>query len=681
MVQLESVILGIEYRRIAVVGAGDMGHGIAQVFAMGGLEVRLTDKFPEALTRARDRVGSSLERLVARGRLAQKDAESTLSRLSFVEDLGKAVDGVDLVVEAIPEDPELKKSIFKELDRITGSEVVFASNTSNIRISDLASATARAERFLGMHFFNPPVSMKLVEVIPGSRTSQEVLDSVVELCRKIGKSPVRVLRDSPGFIVNRINAADVLLFSLIIDKGLASPAEVDAYAKSQGLPMGPYELLDFVGVDIAYDSLKYFAKEVSPDYARFQKLKEMVEGGRVGKKSGAGFYEWRDGRAVIPESKPTSALSMMDLFAIEINEAVKLIEEGVSTPSDIDTAVMLGMNRPFGPVSVAKSFTSSELRSKLEELANRFDCKVFSPTKSITEGRLREAIEGRLVTIPAKQEEAGPKTVATAATAQQQLKPVSEVVVVERRGRGVAVVKLNRPPLNLLNADVLKGLEAAVANLSSDPDTRIVLITGEGKNFSAGADFGQFVASTQDFAEFSRRGQRIFRQITEMPKLTIAVMKGHVLGGGLELALSCDLRVASGDCSIGFPEVTRGLVPGWSGTQRLVRLVGTSRASQIILTGGRTGAKDALSAGLVHTVVENGDVDSFAVDYAAEIASKVAPVAVTLAKRLLNKAAEVPSDVGLEMEALAMGVLFGTEDLKEGIAAFMQKRNPQFKGK
>jgi enoyl-CoA hydratase/3-hydroxyacyl-CoA dehydrogenase len=662
-----------EFHKVAVIGAGDMGHGIAAVFALGGLEVNLTDKFTEALNRARERIRASVERLVSRGKISQQDAASALSRINYVEDIGLAVKDADLVLEAVPENPELKKSVFKSVDSIAKKNAVFASNTSNIRITELASSTGRPELFLGMHFFNPPLSMKLVELVPGERTDAEVLDSASELCRKIGKTPIRVLKDSPGFIVNRINAADVLFFSLILDKGIASPAEVDAYAKMQGLPMGPYELLDFVGLDIAYDSLRYFSEAVSSEYARFDRIKQMVESGKLGKKSGEGFYQWKDGRAVIPEAKPTEAVSMMDLFAIEINEAVKLIEEGVSTPPDIDTAVILGMNRPFGPISVAKSFTSGELKSKLEELSGKFGCQVFAPAKSISEGRLREAVEGRLA----------PKT--NGSQIRPSVSPISDsnekLVTLEKKQNGVAVVSINRPPLNLINGDVLDGLEEAVMELSSDQEVKVVVITGAGKNLSAGADLGQYITSSQDFVEFSRRGQRVFRRITEMPKLTICVLKGYVLGGGFELALSCDLRIASKECTMGFPEVTRGLIPGWSGTQRLAKLIGVSRATQLILTGGRIGAEEAMKIGLVHTIVESGDIDSATADYASEIASKVAPVAVSLAKRLLDKGSEVPSDIGLEMEALAMGILFGTEDLKEGISAFMQKRSPKFKGR
>ena len=171
------------------------------------------------------------------------------------------------------------------------------------------------------------------------------------------------------------------------------------------------------------------------------------------------------------------------------------------------------------------------------------------------------------------------------------------------------------------------------------------------------------------------------RRFSELPKMTVAVLKGYALGGGLELALSCDLRLATEDVEMGFPELTRGLVPAWTGSQRLPKLIGLSRATSMILTGERVNGKRAYEMGLVNRVIPPGDPDEYAVMFATELASTKAPVAVMLAKRLLSKGVEAPADAGAEMEAMAAGVLFGTEDLKEGISAFLGKRKAEFKGK
>ena len=650
-----------------------MGHGIAELFAMNGYEVALMDKFPEALEKAKGKIAQSLEKFVERGKLTKAQSEAAYSRIAFEGDMAKAVSRADLVLEAVPEIPELKKSVLKEAAQAAPSGAILASNTSNIRISELAEGTPGPERVVGMHFFNPPVVMKLVEVVPGAKTDPAVLDAVASVCAKLGRTPIKVLKDSPGFIVDRINAAETLFFCMVLDKGIATPEEVDSYAKGQGLPMGPYELLDFVGVDIAGASLSYFSKALSPEYGKGLTFARMVEANRLGKKTGKGFYDWSTGKASIPKTPPTDKVSVLDIFSIEINEAIKLIEEGVARPEDIEKGVCLGMGRPFGPISVAKGLSNSEVKSKLEELAARFDCKIFAPAKSILEGKMLEVIESKP---SARAEPAG----------QPGAKPEKErgatgPIFVEKLGGRVARVVINRPKQNTLNAEVLDGLDRILTELWNDNEVAVVVLTGTGSVFSAGADLSQFFNSSAAFVEFSRRGERIFKRISEFPKLMVAVVKGYALGGGLELAMSCDLRLATEDAKLGLPEVTLGLVPGWSGTQKMAKLIGLSRASALVLTGERISGKQAYELGLVNRLVPAGDPDEYALQYCRELASALAPVAVMLAKRLLNKGTEVPSDVGLEMEALSYGVLFGTEDLKEGISAFLGKRKPEYKGK
>ena len=650
-----------------------MGHGIAELFAMNGYEVTLMDKFPEVLESAKGRIARSLERFVERGKLTKPQSDLVYSRITFEGDMPKAVSGADLVVEAVPEIPELKKSVLKEAGQSAPGGAILASNTSNIRISELAEETPGPERVVGMHFFNPPVVMRLVELVPGSKTDIAILDVLASVCAKLGRTPIRVLKDSPGFIVDRINAAETLFFCLVLDRGIATPEEVDSYARSQGLPMGPYELLDFVGVDIAQASLSYFSKTLSPEYGKGLTFARMVDAKRLGKKTGKGFYDWSTGKAVIPKAPPTDKISVLDIFSVEINEAVKLIEEGVARPEDIEKGVSLGMGRPFGPITVAKGLSNAEVRSKLEELAVRFECKVFAPAKSILEGKMLEVIESRQ---GAKAEPAGPL-----GGKPEKEGGAAGPIFVEKLGGRVARVVINRPKQNTLNAEVLDGLDRILTELWNDNEVAVVVLTGAGGVFSAGADLSQFFNSSSAFVEFSRKGERIFRRIADFPKLTVAVVKGYALGGGLELAMSCDLRFATEDAKLGLPEVTLGLLPGWSGTQKMAKLIGLSRASALVLTGDRISGKQAYEIGLVNRLVSAGDPDDYAIQYGRELASSIAPVAVMLAKRLLNKGTEVPSDVGLEMEALSYGVLFGTEDLKEGISAFLAKRKPEYKGK
>jgi len=667
----------MEIRKVAVVGAGDMGHGIAELFAVSGYDVKLTDKFPEMLDRAKVLIAGDLGKLVERGRLTKEASAAATGRITYLPEIAKAVSEADLVVEAVPESLELKQAVFRDLGANAPSKAILASNTSNIRISDLAGATKGPERVVGMHFFNPPMRIRLVEVIPGIKTDPSVTDQIVEVCGKLGRTAVRVAKDSPGFIVNRINAADTLFFCLVLDRGIATPAEVDTFARSQGLPMGPYELIDFVGVDIAADSLAYFSLVLSPEYGKGTTFARMIKEGKLGKKAGKGFYDWSTGRASIPKAEGTDKISIMDIFAIEINESVKLIEEGVASPEDIEQGVVLGMNRPFGPIAVAKDLSNSELKAKLEELAEKFDCKVFAPARSIVEGKMRDAIEGRL-----GQVQAGAVTAAPIAPKAEVSTPKAGAPIrLEKLPGGVAKIVLSRPRLNLINGEVLDGLDTIITQLWEDADVRIVVVSGEGSVFSAGLELTQYVPNSVAMTEFARKGERVMKRLTDLPKLTIAVLKGYALGGGLELALSCDVRLATEDVELRFPELNRGLVPAWSGSQRLPRLIGLSRASSMILTSESVSGKKAYEIGLVNRLVASESPDEQGIAFATELASTQAPVAVALAKRLLNRGAEVPADVGLEMEALAAGVLFGTEDLKEGMSAFLGKRKPEFKGK
>jgi enoyl-CoA hydratase/3-hydroxyacyl-CoA dehydrogenase len=656
----------MEIKKVAIIGSGEMGHGIAEVFAINGYSVSLEDISKEMLEKALNEIRDSLDKLSKKGSI-KESVDDVLSRIKTYTDLEPAVKDADLVIEAVPEIEDLKKKIFSDLERFTRSDTILTSNTSNIRITDIAKPLKNRERVAGLHFFNPPVLMKLVEVIKGEETSDEIINALYDLVKKIGKIPVKVMKDSPGFIVNRINAPDMLLFCLLIEHNVATPEEIDAFAKMQGMPMGPYELIDYVGIDVVYHSMEYYAKTLNPDYKKCKVYDDLYNKKYLGKKTGKGFYDWTAGRPHIDTKKATDKVSLMDIFAVEINEAVKLIEEGVATPEDIETGVKYGLNRAFGPISVAKSLTNAEVKAKLEELAKKFNCTVFEPAESIKNGKMREAIEGRLKKKEEKKEEK--------ASSSEQL----NTVIVEKFPFRVARITLNRPKHNTINNELLEDLEKAIRMLWDDNEISVVVVTGQGTTFSAGADLSQYFASSFQFLEFARKGERIFRLLSEMPKLTIAVMKGYALGGGFELALACDLRVGTEDVQVGFPEVTIGLVPAWGGSQKLARVVGLGRAMELIMTGQRIQGKDAYSIGLINRLVK--DPDNEAIEFAKKIAETSAPISMALAKRLLNKGVEVPMDVGLEMESFAAGVLFSTEDLKEGISSFLQKKKPEFKGR
>ena len=658
----------LEIKNATVIGAGIMGHGIAEVLALSGLNVVVNDVSQDFLDRARQNVQSSLTRMKESGKINESVMIDTLARLSFSTDIKNSVAKADIIVEAVPEVLDIKKSVIKEVESSCSPDAIIASNTSNFRITELQEGSVRPKRIVGMHFFNPPVVLKLVEVVKGEKTDNQTFEAVYDLSRKIGKTPIRVVKDSPGFVVNRINAPESLFFCLLLDRKIDSPASIDIFARSQGLPMGPYELMDYVGIDTVVHSLEYYAKELSPEYGKCMIFRQMMEQNKLGRKTGHGFYTWESGKAQIPSGEPSSKVELMDVLAIELNEAVKLIEEGVASPEDIETGVRLGMNRPFGPISVAQGLTNAEIKKKLEDLSARFESTVFAPARSIAEGKLKEVISGKT---GAGQEEkpAAPKT-----------EVHDEPVFMVKKDK-VAIVYLNNGRLNLLNAAVLDGLEKTLHEIRDDREVNVVVVTGKGTVFSAGAELSQFFSGGIDFMQASRHGQSIFRLLSEMNKITIAEIKGYALGGGFELSLACDIRVSSPDAKIGFPELQRGLVPGWGGTQRLAKLVGASRASYLILTAERITGKEAFDMGIVTRTFGADTIDDDVLKFAHDLSRKVAPGAAFLAKLLVYKGSETSLDDGLTMEAISMGLVYGTEDLKEGISSFLQKREPEFKGR
>ena len=377
-----------DIQKIAVIGAGDMGHGIAEVALLAGYRVSLRDIKEEFVERGVDRLKQSLDKLLDKRKVSKELYDRINNELLHTTvDLKEAVKDSGLIIEAIPEDLELKKELFKDMDGLCPADVILATNTSTMSITEISTATKRPEKVIGLHFFNPVVLMKLVEVIKGDHTSQETMDLAYQFCLRIGKVPVRVEKDVPGFIVNRIQAPSGALFGAIVDHGIAEPEEIDALFRKLGKPMGPFELLDFTGLDVSYNARNYFAQAISPDLAPFALMKAKVEAGEYGKKTGKGFYDWSKGRPQIDLSRATNKVDPKDILAVQINEATKLIEWGVATAEDIDKAIVNGTGNKKGPMEEAQQFEPADLVARLERLSRVFKKKIFEPTRMIREGR------------------------------------------------------------------------------------------------------------------------------------------------------------------------------------------------------------------------------------------------------------------------------------------------------
>ena len=283
----------MEIRRIAVVGSGTMGSGIAQLGAASGYEVSLIDVSEALAEKGRAAIERRLGRAVERGQMTADEAKAALGRIRPVVGTESAA-GADFAIEAVVEDLDVKKETFKALDRVVAPEAVLATNTSSMSITEIAAATGRPDRVVGMHFFNPAPVMKLVEVIHGYATSDETVATAMAVARRMGRTPIEVRKDSPGFIVNRILIPLIIEACKVVEEGLATPEDVDT-AITLGLnhPMGPFTLLDFTGVDVNQYVMDYFFSEFKQaQYATPRLIRELVRAGRLGRKVGHGAYDY-----------------------------------------------------------------------------------------------------------------------------------------------------------------------------------------------------------------------------------------------------------------------------------------------------------------------------------------------------------------------------------------------------
>lgn len=374
-------------KNITVIGAGDMGHGIAEVALLAGFPVALYDINDAAVGKGAQRIMESVEKLAEKGKVpGEAVGQIRKSLLKTTTDLGQAAEKADLVVEAIPEVMKLKKETFEKLDKIAPKEAIFASNTSTMSITEIASVTERRERFCGLHFFNPAVLMKLVEVIRADETSDETIQTMLALGKKLGKIPVYVRRDTPGFIANRVNQAPTVLIQAMLEKGEFEPEALDAFMRSIGSPMGPCELADYVGIDIVVHVSNYFAEMLHSDYSAAPHVEKMMRDGNLGKKTGRGYFDWSSGRPEIDMSKATRRFNPLLPIIVQINEATKLVEQGVCSVADVDLALINSTGNPVGPMSVGRQISRWDLADQLSGLAKRYDKVIFEPTQKVLDG-------------------------------------------------------------------------------------------------------------------------------------------------------------------------------------------------------------------------------------------------------------------------------------------------------
>jgi 3-hydroxybutyryl-CoA dehydrogenase len=376
----------VSVSRVGVVGAGTMGRGIAQIAALGGYETVLYDPLPGVAESSAEELRKALDKGAARGRWSEKDAAAAAERVQPAEAVEQMA-GAELAIEAAPERLELKREIFSRLAGVLGPETTLASNTSSLRVGEIAEGVPHPERVVGMHFFNPPPLMKLVEIVATERSSEQALAAATEVGERMGRTPIRA-KDSPGFVANRLARPFSLESLRILGDGVADAATIDRIVRlGGGFRMGPFELLDLIGLDVNLEIARsFFAQGGEPERWRPSPIQEqLVAEGRLGCKSGRGYHDYGEGTGREPDpdlgvEAPTldpAQLAQIDpaaeevltrLFAQIANEAAFALEEQIASPEDMDTAMKLGFNWPLGPLGFAKLIGPDRATEVLEQL-------------------------------------------------------------------------------------------------------------------------------------------------------------------------------------------------------------------------------------------------------------------------------------------------------------------------
>lgn len=662
---------------IGVVGAGNMGSGIAQKLAQEGLNVTLLDTKDEYVERGLGIINKMLNQGLERKVFTQKQVDETLSRLkgtSSYEDLKD----MDLIIEAIFEDKTIKGDLFEKLDTICNSETIFATNTSSFYVGELAARTKRQDKFIGLHYFFHPAKNRLLEVIPHEGTSKDTLDKAVLIGKLHAKTTI-IIRDSPGFAVNRFFVPFLTSSVRAVEDGLADIPTVEYAAKEAfSIGMGPFELMNVTGIPIAAHSSHTLGEEISPFYATPKLLTEQTNSGQL----------W-DFKGDVDYSKVQKVKEF--LYGAALGVASQLVDEGVASLEDTDRGAKIGLKWQFGPF----------------ELINQIGVnKVYEYVKSVNEKYPDFAISNIL------KEHA------------QSNKPfVINFVDLNVKGE-IAYITINRPEaMNALNETVVGQLEDKFNIAEADSNVKTVVIDAAGKSFIAGADIKFFADNIKNNTidknvTFTAKGHELFRRFETSEKKTIAIVDGLSLGGGSELALSCQAIIATPTGSFGFPETGIAIYPGLGGMIRTQRHIGKELAKYFVFTGKKITAQEAYELGIVSKlvgptqietaikeIVAEGKVDKYAdrqipesfaeikklfsdenivnlisnkavngvdlvlIEKMQKIISKKAPLAIKVSNELIDEQSKLSIDNAIKLELGRLVEIFSTQDAAKALSA------------
>jgi enoyl-CoA hydratase / 3-hydroxyacyl-CoA dehydrogenase len=662
--------------KAAVVGAGTMGGEIAQAIASADIPVVLKDieqKFVDTgLEKARDVTKGQLDRLVSKEKLTQEQAdarfEEVIGLITGTTDYD-AFGDVDFVIEAAPERMEIKQSVFGELDAVTPGRAILASNTSSLSITEMGDSTLRPDKVLGFHFFYPASVMPLVEIVEGEETSEESVQAAINFAQAIRKQPI-TCAEVPGFVVNRIlNSAVGEVWRAQEEQGLSIKRIDEAVTAANVAPMGPFVLGDMLGLDTILHVAEHLNEAYGDSFYVHQGMKKLVEEGKLGAKTGGeGFY--KDGEPQLAGDAEPDGEALAELMSLKaLVEACLLLEEGVGTAREIDLGMMAGAGMDprrgiFPPFMGADLKGLDEIYAKLERAENDHGDRFAAPRllkRLVAQGRLGQKSGQGFYAYP--QPADGDQT---------------KTVKLEIRDE-VAIAWLANPPMNAISPQVIKDLRTVWDRVLETEGVGAMLICSSiPVVFSAGADIKAFTSMDEAGGrELIDGGHALLREFGHSRVSTVAVVNSIAFGGGCELAMACDFRIAADSAIFGQPEIKLGIIPGFGGTQRLPRLVGPGKALELNLIGDAITAPEALEQGLATRVVPDHELFETAFSWGRKLAGQ-APLAVEAVKR----AADDPDlDEGISQEKAGFAEAFQTEDAREGIAAFLGKRSPKWQGK
>ena len=678
--------------KIGIVGAGNMGCGIAQKIAQEKCGVVLADVNDEVLAGSLGNIRRTLQQGVKRKIMSENEAEEIIGRVKPTADLNELAD-CQLIIEAVIEDMEVKKDLFRKLNGICLPETVFATNTSTLSVSEMAADSGRADRFVGLHFFYHAAMNRLLEIIFHEGVSSAAKAVAVSAGNLMGKTALFVA-DAPGFAVNRFFIPWSLAGLRLYDEGLGDIATIDQVNKDVfGVGMGPFEFMNATrGFTLANMTSSTLAGRLGHSfYGPPDALKNKLQAGGLWDLSG--------------EPDPERFPVLRDrLLGVVFYVASALVDEGVATMVETDIGAKVGLRWKNGPF----------------ELMNQAGIDAtYRLVKSVVDNNPG-------LTMPRNLEEQN-----------QKGEPWDiRLVDLERRG-ATAHVTLKRPEsMNACNETVFRQLDEVLDEIDKDPAIKTVVLGTLGKDFIAGADLGYFLnhmksGNFEDMDAYGARAHKVARRIETSDKRTIARVQGLALGGGLEIALACDTIAAADKAMFGFPETGIGICPGLGGMPRSMRKIGKPLAKYLVLTGRIINAATALNMGLIEYTAPIAELDDLVARLCSEdsiltkdtnvkpklaedlaqieqlfsdeniqglitgteaegnglaeklrrqISSK-APLAVELANSVMDADEGLPLEKAFELEQDRVGKLFRTEDAFEGIQSVTQQRRPVFKGK